>query len=141
MGQLTSTLGAVVGVVADHGMNDKSRSDGAPAVVYLEEELARSSAIAPCTSSVRSPIRSCATTARSARSCASISARRGDLNALMAACAALPGVEAVVDGPAAARRFGLPLDLEGDFVVRNYAMERAPARAGTQTRPSRRSRS
>ena len=35
----------------------------------------------------------------------------------MAASRALPGVEAVLDGPAAARRFELPLDLEGDFVV------------------------
>ena len=40
-----------------------------------------------------------------------------DLAALMAASRALPGVEAVLDGPAAARRFELPLDLEGDFVV------------------------
>ena len=34
-------LGAVVGVVADHGMNDKSRADGTPNVVFVEEELAR----------------------------------------------------------------------------------------------------
>jgi phosphonoacetate hydrolase len=40
-----------------------------------------------------------------------------DLAALMAACASLPGIELVVDGETAARRFGLPLDLEGDFVV------------------------
>jgi phosphonoacetate hydrolase len=40
-----------------------------------------------------------------------------DLVALMAASRALPGVEAVLDGPGAARRFELPLDLEGDFVV------------------------
>ena len=40
-----------------------------------------------------------------------------DLAALMAASRALPGVEEVLDGPAAARRFELPLDLEGDFVV------------------------
>ena len=33
-------LDAVVGVVADHGMNDKSRADGSPNVVFLEEELA-----------------------------------------------------------------------------------------------------
>src|SRR6478735_3139068 len=31
--------GAVVGVVADHGMNDKSRADGSANVVFLEEEL------------------------------------------------------------------------------------------------------
>ncbi len=40
-----------------------------------------------------------------------------DLAALMDASAALPGVEAVMDGPEAARRFELPLDLEGDFAV------------------------
>ena len=33
--------GAVVGVVADHGMNDKSRPDGSANVVFLEEELNR----------------------------------------------------------------------------------------------------
>ena len=31
--------GAVVGVVADHGMNDKSQPDGEPSVVFLQEEL------------------------------------------------------------------------------------------------------
>ena len=35
----------------------------------------------------------------------------------MAASRSLPGVEDVLDGPTAARRFELPLDLEGDFVV------------------------
>ena len=40
VGKLIS-LGAVVGVVADHGMNDKSRPDGAANVIFLEEELAR----------------------------------------------------------------------------------------------------
>ena len=37
--------------------------------------------------------------------------------ALMAASRALPGVEEVLDGAAAARRFELPPDLEGHFVV------------------------
>ena len=32
-------LGAVVGVTADHGMNDKSKSDGAPNVIYLQDIL------------------------------------------------------------------------------------------------------
>ena len=45
--------------------------------------------------------------------------RRGgpDLETLMAASRALPGVAEVLDGAAAARRFELPADLEGDFVV------------------------
>jgi len=32
-------LGAVVGVTADHGMNDKSKSDGTPNVIYLQDTL------------------------------------------------------------------------------------------------------
>ena len=32
-------LGAVVGLVADHGMNDKALPDGAPNVIFLEDEL------------------------------------------------------------------------------------------------------
>jgi phosphonoacetate hydrolase len=32
-------LGAVVGLVADHGMNDKARPDGEPNVIFLEDEL------------------------------------------------------------------------------------------------------
>ncbi len=34
-------LGAVVGLIADHGMNDKINADGTPRVVFLEEELNR----------------------------------------------------------------------------------------------------
>ena len=32
-------LGAVIGLVADHGMNDKARPDGAPNVIFLEDAL------------------------------------------------------------------------------------------------------
>ena len=55
-----------------------------------------------------------------------------DLAALMEASAALPGVEAVVEGREAARRFELPVDLEGDFVVlgdANTVVGFAPRRA------------
>jgi phosphonoacetate hydrolase len=110
-------FGAVVGVVADHGMNDKSRADGTPNVVFLERELVQRfgtdavRVICPITdpfvrhhgalgSFVRVYMRRCS-----------------DLAALMAATAALPGVEAVLDGRTAAARFGLPPELEGDFVV------------------------
>ena len=34
-------LGAVVGVTADHGMNDKSKLDGTPKIIYLQDELDR----------------------------------------------------------------------------------------------------
>jgi phosphonoacetate hydrolase len=110
-------LGAVVGVVADHGMNDKSQADGSPKVVFLEEELGRrfgegaARVICPITdpfvrhhgalgSFVRVYLRN-----------------TSDRAAVMTFCAALPGIELVLDGESAARRFGLPRDLEGDLVV------------------------
>jgi phosphonoacetate hydrolase len=34
-------LGAVVGIIADHGMNAKQKADGSPNVIYLESELVR----------------------------------------------------------------------------------------------------
>lgn len=110
-------LGATVGVVADHGMNDKSRPDGAPNVIFLEEELARRfgegavRVICPITDPF---VRHHGALGSFVRV---YSRKAADLDALMAASAALPGVEAVVDGPAAAARFALPPDLEGDFVV------------------------
>ena len=116
VGQLIA-LGAVVGVVADHGMNDKSRADGTPNVVFVEEELARRfgegavRVICPITDPFVRHHGALGSFVRVYQR------KAGDLGALMAACAELPGVEAVIDGPAAARRFGLPLDLEGDFVV------------------------
>jgi phosphonoacetate hydrolase len=109
--------GAVVGVVADHGMNDKSRANGEPNVVFLEEELNRRfgdravRVICPITDpfvrhhgALGSFVRVYAREAK-------------NLAALMAASRELAGVEEVLDGAEAARRFGLPLDLEGDFVV------------------------
>lgn len=104
-------LGAVVGIVADHGMNDK------PRVIFLEDELngrfgARAArVICPITdpfvrhhgalgSFVRVYVRDLA-----------------EMAAMMAASAALPGVAGVFDRTEAARRYELPYDREADFVV------------------------
>jgi phosphonoacetate hydrolase len=108
---------AIVGMVADHGMADKSRPGGAPNVVYVQEELeARFGAgavrvICPITDPF---VRHHGALGSFVR----VYARKaGDLATLMAACRDLPGVDVVLEGPAAAREFGLPLDREGDFVV------------------------
>jgi phosphonoacetate hydrolase len=109
--------GAIVGVVADHGMNDKSRANGEPNVVFLEEELNRRfgdravRVICPITDPF---VRHHGALGSFVRVYAK---RAGDIGELMAASRDLPGVEAVLDGAEAARRFELPLDLEGDFVV------------------------
>jgi phosphonoacetate hydrolase len=109
--------GAVVGVVADHGMNDKSRADGTPNVVYLQEELdARFGdgavrVICPITDPFVRHHGALGSFVRVyAREAASIPE-------LMAASRALAGVAEVLDGATAASRFELPPELEGDFVV------------------------
>ena len=110
-------LGAVVGIVADHGMTDKSGHDGRPQVVYLEtllnQQFGAGSArvICPITDpfvkhhgALGSFVRVYAT---------------GDTPAdvLMDAAARIPGVGLVLDGVSAAGRFEMPLEREGDFVA------------------------
>jgi phosphonoacetate hydrolase len=110
-------MGAVVGLVADHGMNDKAKPDGAPNVIFLEDELngrfgdGSVRVICPITDpfvrhhgALGSFVRGYARNA-------------SEIRPLMAASAALPGVALVLDGTDAARRFELPLDREADFVV------------------------
>ena len=110
-------LGAVVGLVADHGMNDKALPSGEPNVIFLEDVLNERfgvgtvRVICPITdpfvrhhgalgSFVRGYLR-----------------RDVDLSSVIAASAELPGVALSLDGAEAARRFQLPLDREADFVV------------------------
>jgi phosphonoacetate hydrolase len=110
-------LGAVVGLIADHGMNDKTHEDGTPRVVFLEEELNRRfganavRVICPITdpfvkhhgalgSFVRVYLRA-----------------RLELADVMDAAAAIPGIALVLDGKSAAGRYEMPLDREGDFVA------------------------
>ncbi len=110
-------LGAVVGLIADHGMNDKINADGTPRVVFLEEELNRHfgagavRVICPITdpfvkhhgalgSFVRVYLR-----------------KDAKLAEAMEVAATLPGIALVLDGKSAAARYQMPLDREGDFVV------------------------
>jgi phosphonoacetate hydrolase len=110
-------LGAVVGLVADHGMNDKAKPDGEPNVVFLEDELDRrfgagaARVICPITDPFIRHHGALGSFVRVYRRKAT------DQQALMAASASLPGVAAVIDGAEAAQRFEMPLDREGDFVV------------------------
>lgn len=110
-------LGVIVGITGDHGMNDKAREDGTPNVVFLEDELnARFGehavrVICPITDPFVKHHGALGSFVRVYR-------RTGpDLEALIEATRSLPGIELVLDGAAAAGRFELPLDREGDFVV------------------------
>lgn len=104
-------LGAVVGLVADHGMNEK------PRVIFLEDELnerfgaGAARVICPITDPF---VRHHGALGSFVRGYARDAA---EIPAMMAASAALPGVAAVLDRAEAARRLELPYDREADFAV------------------------
>lgn len=110
-------LGAIVGLIADHGMNDKAKDDGTPNVIWLQDLLDRefgkgsTTVICPITDPfvahhgalggfVRVYCNSGATT-----------------EDVIAFTEQLEGVESVYDRMAAAAEFDLPPDREGDVVV------------------------
>ena len=104
-------LGAVVGLVADHGMNDK------PRVIFLEDELNErfGSGAARVICPITDPfVRHHGALGSFVR----VYARsETDTPAMMAASAGLPGIAAVLERTEASRRFELPYDLEADFVA------------------------
>jgi len=110
-------LGAAVGLVADHGMNDKALPSGEPNVIFLEDEL--NNHFGPGAVRVICPITDPFVRHHGALgSFVRVYARNSaDLPALIAASAALCGVQLVLDAAGAAKRFELPLDREADFVV------------------------
>ena len=114
--------GAVVGIVADHGMNDKCRPDGTPNIIFLEEELTKrfglgcARVICPITDPF---VRHHGALGGFVR----VYARdRTAIPTLMQATAGLPGIEIVTDAETAAREYSLPLDREGDFIVMSDAV-------------------
>ncbi|WOH84140.1 phosphonoacetate hydrolase [Bradyrhizobium sp. BEA-2-5] len=110
-------LGAVVGLIADHGMNDKANTDGTPRVIFLEDELNRR--FGPRAARVICPITDPFVKHHGALgSFVRVYLRKGlDLAEVMEASAAIPGIALVLDGPSAASRYQMPLDREGDFVT------------------------
>lgn len=110
-------LGACVGVVADHGMSDKAKADGSANVIFLQDELVARFGEGACR--VICPITDPFTRHHGALgSYVRVYARNGaDPAELAKAALTLPGVEAVLTGEEAARRFELPVEFEGDLVV------------------------
>ncbi len=110
-------LGAVVGLVADHGMRAKSNPDGSPKVVWLQDALDRkfgkgaTTVICPITDYFVAHHGSLGSFVRV------YCHRDATPEAVMRLARALPGIEAVHDKATAARLFDLPIDREGDVVV------------------------
>ena len=109
--------GAVVGVTADHGMNDKSKPDGTPKVIFLQDELDRR--LGKCTTRVILPITDPYVVHHgSLGGFARVYCYDGATpDTVMRFTESLPGVEAVYDKPSACAAFDLPPDREGDVVV------------------------
>ena len=110
-------LDAVVAVTADHGMSDKSRPDGSPNVVYLQDQLdvefgERSTrVILPITDPYVVHHGSLGGFAR-------VYCSEGTTpEAVLRFTSNLPGVEAVYDRASACAAFDLPQDREGDVAV------------------------
>ena len=110
-------LDAVVGLIADHGMNDKSKDDGAPNVIWLQdlldEEFGKDSTTVIC------PITDPFVAHHGALGgfvrvyCNDNASPERTLRFIEQ----LPGVESVYDRVAAAAEFELPPDREGDLAV------------------------
>jgi phosphonoacetate hydrolase len=110
-------LGATVALTADHGMADKSRSDGRPNVVYLEDALNEKfgAGIARVICPIADPfVRHHGALGGFVR----VHVRKAcDMTAMMTYARSLPGVELVLDRATVCQRYQLPPDREGDFAV------------------------
>ncbi len=110
-------MGATVAITADHGMNDKSRPDGSPNVIWLQDVLdakfGKGSSTVICPITDRFVVHHGALGGFVRVWC------HGGLDPedVIRVARSLPGIEGVYDKWAAARLFELPLDREGDVVV------------------------
>lgn len=111
-------LGAVVALVADHGMNDKARADGAPNVIFLQDVLdARFGAKA---TRVICPITDPYVVHHGALGgFVRVYCKGGAVTpaAVIKFARSLPGVEAACAKDETCRRFELPADREADVAV------------------------
>lgn len=111
-------LGATIGIVADHGMNDLSHADGSPNVVYLgdilDEEFGEASTrvICPITDPFVKHHGALGGFVR-----VHLMKEGLDRNTILKTIRALPGVEVALTGEQAAAQFEFPLDREADIVV------------------------
>lgn len=115
--QRMDSMGAVIGVTADHGMNAKTDSAGKPNIAYLQDML--DARIGPNKTRVLLPITDPYVVHHGALgSYATVYVENPALlQSVKEALSAIPEVEQVFDRSAAAARFELPPDRIGDLVV------------------------
>jgi phosphonoacetate hydrolase len=109
-------LGAVIALTADHGMNAKTKPDGSPNVIYLQDAIdgwigaGRARVILPITDPYvvhHGALGSFATVYVEDQERSRVAARLGELD----------GIELVLANPEASSRFELPPERMGDLVI------------------------
>ncbi|CAI7564853.1 unnamed protein product [Penicillium pancosmium] len=110
-------LAPIIGVTGDHGMSQKSNSDGEPNVLFLEEVV--NDEFGPEFSRVICPITDPFVRHHGALgSFVRVYLRDvTKLQSVLSFCRAIPEVEEALSGPDAASKYEMPLDREADFVV------------------------
>jgi phosphonoacetate hydrolase len=110
-------LGAVVGIVADHGMCDKSNPDGSRKIVWLQDAL--DGEFGRNTTTVICPITDYFVAHHGSLGSFVRIYCHGEVTpgAVITAVRKLPGIESVYDRTTAAKLFDLPFDREGDVAV------------------------
>ena len=120
-------LGAIIGITADHGMNDKTRPDGTPNVQFLETRL-REAGITGAR--VILPITDPYVAHHGALgSYATVHTAADETARAMEILRSVPGVELVPTRAEAVKRFSLPEDRIGEVVVladRHTTLGRTP---------------
>jgi phosphonoacetate hydrolase len=117
----------LMGITADHGMNDKTRKDGSPRVQYLESALMEEGITEP---RVILPITDPYVVHHGALgSFATVYVNSDQIEPAASLLEKIPGVELVLTREEAARRYQLPGDRIGDLVVladRHTVLGRTP---------------
>jgi phosphonoacetate hydrolase len=110
-------LGATVALTADHGMNDKSKPDGSPNIVFLQDAL--DEAFGPGTTRVILPITDPYVKHHGALGSYATVFLMPSVSpvAVLDRLSKQPGVELVLNRDSAAKTFDLPPDRIGDLVV------------------------
>ena len=108
--------GAILVIVADHGMKDKHLAGGAPDVLYLQDVL--DAAYGPGTTKVILPITDPYVVHHGALgSFATVYVYGPDVKEVMAEIGLQPGIDVVVDRATGCARYELPPDRMGDVIV------------------------
>jgi phosphonoacetate hydrolase len=115
LGQLDAG-GAIVVIVADHGMKDKHLPNGEPDVVYLQDALDKEFGTGK--TKVILPITDPYVVHHGALgSFATVYASGAPVDAVANAIAKLPGIDVVLNRAEGCKRFELPEDRMGDIIV------------------------